>query len=164
LGEGFLLAIHKELGDTVPPWNKIGGSRIGGRQMCLSDFRQKMDLIAGIEAGKEIEDIEREQAAKGPDFQLLLNLDGSELSDLNAMATLREIANNATFYGHECFLHGARMSVVSLGISFSDALQMQVKHNSLAISRLDEMERDGYLNRRLCVPGLPPVTRPNNSC
>ena len=86
-------------------------------------------------------------------YELLLNLTGHELSGLNARATLREVAADAAFCGHETFLHLAREVVVDRQCPFEDALRVVLERWPGEGPRVAGMRADGYLNRCPAVPG-----------
>ena len=100
VAEGFMLNLHHQLGDKLPPWNEQHGSKRGHRLRSLVPLRDKIDMTVEIvRTGKSPEQIKREWAKRGPSYELLLNITGHELSDLNAKSTLRQIASDATVEG-----------------------------------------------------------------
>jgi len=155
LAEGMLLEIHEQLGDCLPKWNKIRGSRFGQQARSLFENSSQLKLVQKVEAGKSFEEAEKEIADEGMPFELLLNLDGSELSELNARSTLREIAENPTFCGHEILLHGVRIGVASQLLSFEQSVALQERNNPFAKDGFEEMRADGYWDKPLVIPGIP---------
>lgn len=153
VAEGMLIELFEQLDDRLPKWNKIRGAERGRQQRSFYSLSSRMKAIQGKLAGKSLEEIEEEINAETP-YELLLSLEGSELSQLNARATLREIADNATFCEHELLLHGIRMGIVSLNSSFEQALDTQLTFNEFAKGRVDQMKEDGYWERKVSIPGL----------
>ncbi len=156
VAEGMLIELFEQLGDRLPKWNKIRGSERGRKRHSFFSECNKLRSVQGLLAGKSFEEIDEEIAAEGPPYELLLNLEGSESSELNARATLREIANNATFCEHELLLHGIRMLMVSSRMSFEQSLKTQLAFNEFAKGRIDQMKADGYWDRKVTLPGLSP--------
>lgn len=154
IAEGMLIELFEQLGDRLPKWNKIGGSQRGRKKRSFYSEGDKLRAVQGIVAGKTFEQIEEEFAAEGPPYELLLNLEGSDLSELNARATLREIADNATICEHELLLHGVRMGIVSGHSSFEQSLKIQLAFNEFAEGRIDRMKADGYWDRKVTLPGF----------
>lgn len=154
IAEGMLIELFEQLGDRLPKWNKIRGSQRGRTRRSFYSHFDKMRGVQGLIAGKSWDEIEREIAAEGPPYELLLNLEGSELSELNARATLREIADSATFCEHELLLHGIRMLMVSGSLPFEQSLKHQLAFNEFAQGRINQMKADGYWDRTLTLPGI----------
>jgi hypothetical protein len=157
--EGFVLELHRRLGDRLPPWNKKHGSELGQRQRSLfpdGGVLRTMEQL--IRTGRMPDQGEGQGEDAGLPYDLLLNITGYELSDLNAKSTLRQLASDAVAEGHEEFLHGVRMFMVSRGMSFHDGLQVQLGRNPVARQRVEVLRADGYLRRTLAIPGL--VTGP----
>jgi hypothetical protein len=153
VAEGFLLELHRQLGDRLPPWNEQHGSKRGHHQRGLFPGKDKIDMAVEIvRTGKSPSQIESEWTKRGPSYDLLLNLTGYELSDLNAKSTLRQIASDPTVEGHEEFLHGVRMYMVARGASFKDGLEFQLNHNPYARTRVEAMRADGYMRRTPLIP------------
>jgi hypothetical protein len=149
--EGMLIELFEQLGDRLPSWNKIRGSERGQRRHSFYSRSNNLRILQGLVEGKSTESLDDEFAAEAPPYELLLNLEGSELSELNARATLTEIANNATFCEHELLLHGIRMLMVSTRLSFEYAVAHQLAFNEFAKGRIDHMKVDGYWDRRLTL-------------
>jgi len=120
------------------------------RRSFFSHF-DRLRAVQRLLVGKSIEEIKQENAAEGPPYELLLNLEGSELSELNARATLREIAENATVCEHELLLHGIRMLMVAGNGSFEQSLRIQLQVNEYASGRIDRMKADGYWERKVRI-------------
>lgn len=151
VAEGMLLDLHEKLGGRIPPWNKQHGVQRGRGRRSLSTVRDRIRTAeAFARTGKAPED-----HASEPPYELLLNLTGYELSDLNAKSSLREIAANTAICEHEEFLHGVRMLMVSRGCTFNDAVGLQRRFNEFARQQLEMMQADGYLGRVPVVPGIP---------
>ena len=153
LAEGMLIDMFERLGDRLPKWNKIRGSKRGRKRRSFFSAFNPLRAIPAILAGKSWKQIESEKATQGPPYELVLNLEGSELSDLNARATLREIADKATFCGHELLLHGIRMLIVSQRFPFDRALNSLAKLTQLDTARIAQMKADGYWCKKVTLPG-----------
>jgi hypothetical protein len=78
--EGMLIDLFEQIGDRLPRWNKIRGSERGrGRQSFYSGSND-LRFLQGLVEGKSTEELDDEFAAEAPPYELLLNLEGSELS------------------------------------------------------------------------------------
>lgn len=154
LAEGMLLELHEQLGNRLPAWNKIHGSQVGRKRRSLFEFTAHLKGVQGLLAGKSLEEIEKELKEEGTPFELLLNMEGSELSELNARSTLREMANNATVCEHELLLHGVRMLFATQMVSFEQAIAIQERQNPYAKPRFDRMKEDGYWDKKVALPGI----------
>ena len=155
LAEGFLLELHRQLGDRLPPWNKMHGSVRGRQRRSLSDHREQIrTVVEMVRTGKQPDQIIREMAEKGPPYELLLNLTGEEMSFLNANSTLRQIAKDNTVEGHEEFLHGVRIHMLLHGSTFADAIRFQLDQTPYYQSRVEAMTESGYLHQTPVVLGL----------
>jgi hypothetical protein len=126
VAEGGFIELFYRLSSRLPAWNKVHGSNRGRKRVT----------------NKLVETC-----------QLLSSLSGVALSELNARATLREIANNATYCEHELFLHGARMQVVSLGRSLDEAIADLVRMNADG-GRVEALAEDGYMSRTPRLQGV----------
>lgn len=154
LAEGMLLELHNQLGDRLPEWNKIHGSKHGRKRQSLYEFSAQIRTLQGLVAGKSFEHVLKELEEDGMPFELLLNMEGSELSELNARSTLREIADNATVCEHELLLHGVRITIASQLRSFEYAVAVQERDNPYAGPRFERMQGDGYWNKKVTLPGI----------
>ena len=154
LAEGMLLELHNQLGDRLPEWNKIHGSRHGRKLRSLFEFTTRIKMIEGLAAGKSFEEIEKELEDDGMPFELLLNIEGSELSELNARSTIREIAEDATVCEHELLLHGVRMLLATQFVSFEQAVAIQEHQNPYAEPQFSRMKKDGYWNKQVNLLGI----------
>lgn len=154
IAEGMLIELFEQFGDRLPKWNRVRSTQRGRQTRSFFSESDKLRTAQGLIAGKSFEQIEREVAAEGPPYELLLNLEGSELSELNARATLREIAESATICEHELLLHGVRMGMVSRHSSFEQSLKTQLAFNEFAKGRIDQMKTDGYWDRKVTPPGF----------
>ena len=146
-GENITLAEGMLIGDCLPKWNKVRGAQRGRKQHSFYPNSNNIKLIAGLLEGKTFEQVEEEIADKSPRNELRLNMRGSKLSELNARATLREIADNSTFCAYELLLHAVRMMMVSNDSSFEKALQFQLSQNHVDQHLVEQMKVDGYCNR-----------------
>lgn len=153
MAEGMLLELHNQLGDRLPSWNKIGGAQRGRRHLSFFEYFPHLKSMQGELSGKSEQEIEEELAAESP-YDLLLNVEGSALSELNARSTLREIANDPTACEHELLLHGVRMLYATRFVSFEQAIGIQEKQNSFAGPRFEEMKKDGYWNKKVNLLGV----------
>ena len=163
--EGFVLELHRRLGDRLPPWNKKHGSERGQRQRSLSpgaDVLRVMEEV--IRTGKMPDQFEGRGEETALPYDLLLNITGYELSDLNAKSTLRQLVSDVVAEGHEEFLHGVRMLMISRRITLTKGLQVQLQKNPFARDRVDAMRVDGYMRQTPVIPGMvagprqPPLT------
>ncbi|MBN9519473.1 hypothetical protein J0H58_13275 [bacterium] len=155
IAEGFLIELHRKLGDRLPTWNKIQGSELGRRQRSLSDHRER--IRAALETARSGRVGNPPGVPEHLPYELLLNLTGEELSYLNARSTLREIASDNTIEGHEEFLHAVRLDVLLNGSTVERAIERLVAHQPIHDWRAKAMTESGYLHR---TPPIPGISRP----
>lgn len=154
VAEGMLLELHRQLGDKLPIWNKIGGSIAGRKRRSLYEYTAHMRAIQGILAGKLFEDIEMELEEAGFPFELLLNLEGAELSVLNAHSTLREMSADPTTAYYETLLHGVRMLVATQLVPYETAMKLHERSCDTVQEYFDEMKAVGYLQKVVSLLGV----------
>lgn len=152
IAEGMLIGMFEQLADRLPKWNRIRGSKHGRNSKSLYSHYSRMRTIELLNAGITLDEIRRKLAEEGTPYDLVLNIEGSELSQLNARATLREIADNATICENELFLHGVRMLLISNGWTFEQAAAYQLYHNPFAKDRIEHLIDSGYLERKVTLP------------
>lgn len=155
LAEGLLLQLYHRLDGKLPKWNRIQGSKRAWNHLSLGGFQEPFLVMNEmLRTGRQADEIMAELTAKGPPYDLLFNLIGYELSELNARSTLREIARDATIEGQEELLHSARVQRVAFGIPIEKALKLISQYDSIAQQRIEAMAATGYLERQLMIPGL----------
>lgn len=113
LVEGRLLAGIKDYEGSLPPWNKVRGSR-RGLKGPFDGLGEVLDGLRGV----------------GGD-------------PLKSHATLRELATNIEFFGCEEWLHGVRSYMIIRGISWETALEEMPDPNGRreAIAKLHYLQR-----------------------
>lgn len=154
VAEGMLLELHRQLGDKLPKWNKVGGAVAGRKRRSLYSHAAQLSAIADEMQGKSPQEIDQEIEAKGPPFELLLNLEGSELSVLNAHSTLREMSADPKTGYYEILLHGVRMLVVTQMVSYESALHIHRHLDDTVKQYFEEMTAQGYLEKQVVLPGF----------
>ncbi|MFD1040336.1 GIY-YIG nuclease family protein [Virgibacillus byunsanensis] len=91
--EGILIEAYNKMFNTIPPWNKIAGSKKGQLASTIGNY-----------------EIVKFFSSKDP-------------SPLLARYSIREISNNPTYERYELFLHTARQQMLTTGITFLDAIK-----------------------------------------
>ena len=119
----------------------------------MFEYTSQLKTVQGLLRGKSAQEIEKELEDETP-FELLLNFEGSELSELNARSTLREIAEDATICEHELLLHGVRMLFATRLVTFEQAIGIQERQNPEAKPRFEYMKAHGYWNKTVTLPGI----------
>lgn len=93
MAEGILIEAYKKMFNTIPPWNKISGSKRG-----------QMASVIG-------------------NYEIIEILTSKDPSPLLARYSIREISNNPTYERYEVFLHPARQQMLATGCTFSSAIK-----------------------------------------
>jgi hypothetical protein len=153
VGEGLLLELYRELGGLLPPWNKIHGSLRGRQSDSFWETHDRIQLATElIRTKRSPQDILREPRPESPPYELLLNLTGHEISPMNALSTLREVASDPVIEGYEETLHAVRLRMLLSECSFEQAMRYH-EDNNPDDGRLKAMREERYLQRKLRLPG-----------
>lgn len=99
--EGILIEAYKKMYGTIPPWNKISGSKQG-------------QLVSSI-----------------GNYEIMKIFTSEEPSPLLSRYSIREISNNPSYERYETFLHAARQNMLSTGCSYSRALEILKDYDML---------------------------------
>ena len=121
--EGQLIESYKQVRGTIPPWNKIGGD-VYSRKNASEDNYQY--VVRAFSSGT-------------PDNYLV------------SRSTIRELAENATYEWFETQLHGLRMLMLTIGMSFEQAISVQMKFNPYFKDQWDRIIESKYLDKKLYV-------------
>lgn len=70
---------------------------------------------------------------------------------LVSRATIRELAENPTYEWFEVQLHGLRMMMLSLGMSFEQAVALQMKFNPYFEDQWNRIVSSKYLDKNLII-------------
>jgi len=146
--EGMLIGLHDMLGDALPPWNKMHGSKEGRKSLGRGSLSRRLHAIQQMVAGQDLDEIEKKIEEEGPAYEHLDYLTGEMITPLHAHCSLREMASDPYIEGHEEFLHGARMLVVQKLTTLEKAFEIQKKMNPWAADRIRLIEKEGYLDRK----------------
>lgn len=121
--EGQLIEAYKLVVGDIPAWNKMGGNIDGRKAATEGNFYQIVKEFAM----------------------------GNTNNFLVSKSTLRELAENATYEWFEMQLHGLRSSMLTLGISFEEALKCQMEFNPFFKDNWNRIIKEKYLEKRLIV-------------
>ncbi|EFV75006.1 MULTISPECIES: hypothetical protein [Cytobacillus] len=91
--EGILIEAYRRYYGSIPPWNKVEGSKRG-----------------------------REMASDG-NYELVELFKTDDSSPLVSRFSLRQLSNEPLYEGIEIFLHGARQIMLSRGLPYGEALE-----------------------------------------
>lgn len=121
--EGQLIESYRLCTGDIPPWNKIGG------------------------------DVSSRQYASEGNYLYVVKAFSSGTTDnyLVSRSTLRELAENATYEWFEVQLHGLRMMMLTMRMSFEDAVKAQLMLNPYFEDQWKRILETKYLEKRLCV-------------
>lgn len=123
LVEGQLIESYKKYNGDVPPWNKIGGDIYSRKYASIGNYL--CVIIAFVNAT--------------PDNFLI------------SRSTIRELAENATYEWFETQLHGLRMMMLTMNMSFEDAVKIQLELNPYFKDQWNRIVESKYLDKELIV-------------
>lgn len=121
--EGQLIEAFKIAVGNIPAWNKIGGYINSRKSATKNNYLQ----------------IVREFSQ------------GDTKNPLVSRSSLRELAENPTYEWFEVQIHGLRMLMLNMGMSFNEALQCQLKFNPYFEENWNRIKETGYLNKKLNI-------------
>lgn len=99
--EGQLIEAYKMVVGDIPPWNKIGGDIQGRKAATEGNFLQIVKAFS----------------------------EGNTKNYLVSRSSLRELAENPTYEWFELQLHGLRMLMLNMRMSFDEAVKAQLLLN-----------------------------------
>ena len=121
--EGQLIESYKQYVGDVPPWNKIGGDAYSRKYASKNNYLYVISAFA----------------------------DGTPDNFLVSRSTIRELAENATYEWFETQLHGLRMMMLTMNMSFEDAVKIQLKLNPYFNDQWNRIVESKYLDKELIV-------------
>lgn len=121
--EGQLIESYKQVVGEIPPWNKIGGDVFSRRYASESNFLYVVRAFSS----------------------------GTADNYLVSRSTIRELAENAAYEWFEVQLHGLRMMMLTMRMSFEEAVSTQKKLNPYFEAEWDRIVSTEYLKKRLVV-------------
>lgn len=123
LAEGQLIEAYRIVKGDIPDWNKIGGNIHARKYATTGNYHQIVEAFT---------------------HQEMSNL-------LTSKSTIRELAENSTYEWFENQMHGLRMMMLTMGLSYAEALQIQLKYNPWFQGFLDSMIEERYDQKKLVV-------------
>ena len=121
--EGQLIESYKKVKGTIPQWNKIGGDIFSRKYASQDNFQYIIQAFSNV----------------------------MENNILVSKATIRELAENSIYEWFEIQLHGVRVLMISLHISFVEAIDIQINNNPLFKNEWQKIVDSKYL-KRLPIP------------
>lgn len=121
--EGQLIESYKLVVGDIPSWNKIGGDTFSRKYASKDNYLYIVQAFAKVRTSNY----------------------------LVAKSTIREIADNATYKWFEVQLHGLRMMMLSLRLSFDEAVDVQLKFNPYFESQWNRIIDEKYLEKKLII-------------
>lgn len=121
--EGQLIESYRRTVGDIPPWNKIGGDTFSRKYASENNY---LYVVRAFSSGT-------------PDNYLV------------SRSTIRELAENATYEWFETQLHGLRMMMLTLGMSFEEAVSVQMKFNPYFEEQWNRIINTKYLDKELIV-------------
>lgn len=121
--EGQLIESYKLVVGDIPPWNKIGGDTFSRKYASKDNYLYVVQAFANSTTDNY----------------------------LVAKSTIREIADNATYEWFEVQLHGLRMMMLSLRMTFDEARDIQLKFNPYFETQWNRIIEEKYLEKKLNV-------------
>lgn len=155
--EGMLIGLHFRLGDKLPPWNKIQGSKEGFESLGRGTLSKRLIAVQRILAGEDIDEIENQNESEGPLFEHLDYLTYEHITPMHAHCTLREMAKNPTWTKYEELLHAVRMRGFIDMNNFNQNLDALSRMHAYYADTVQEMMKEKYLIRYPWhIPSLKP--------
>lgn len=121
--EGQLIESYKMTTGDFPPWNKIGGDVFSRKYASFNNYQLVVEAFA-----------------KGTPKNLLVS-----------RSSIRELAENATYTWFEEQLHGLRMMVLTMRMSFDEARETQKQLNPYFQDQWDRIIKSEYLDKELTI-------------
>jgi hypothetical protein len=123
VAEGQLIESYKISAGDLPPWNKIGGDVFSRKYASSNNFLLVVEAFS-----------------KGTPENLLVS-----------RSTIRELAENATYTWYENQLHGLRMMMLTMRMSFSEAIKTQQATNPFFQNQWDRIIESKYFKKKLLL-------------
>ncbi len=121
--EGQLIESYRRVVGDIPPWNKIGGD-VSSRR-----YASENNYLLVVQAFSQ----------------------GTTDNYLISRSTIRELADNATYEWFETQLHGLRMMMLTMRMTFEDAVYWQHKFNPYFEDQWNRIIDTHYLEKKLIV-------------
>lgn len=121
--EGQLIESYRNVVGEIPSWNKIGGDKFSRK------YASENNYLYVIKAFSE----------------------GTGNNYLVSKSTIRELAENATFEWFETQLHGLRMMMLTLNMTFEEAVNVQLKLNPYFEDQWNRIVDSKYLEKELII-------------
>lgn len=121
--EGQLIESYKQIVGEIPSWNKIGGDKISRKYASENNFLYVVKAFSK----------------------------GTTNNYLVSKSTIRELAENATYEWFETQLHGLRMMMLTMNMSFEEAINVQLKLNPYFADQWKRIIDSKYLEKELIV-------------
>lgn len=121
--EGQLIESYKLVTGDIPPWNKIGGDVFSRRYASENNYLYVVRAFSS----------------------------GATDNFLLSRSTLRELAENATYEWFEVQLHGLRMMMLTMGMTFEGAVNIQLKMNPYFEAQWNRIVETKYLDKKLVL-------------
>lgn len=121
--EGQLIESYKLVTEDIPPWNKIGGDVFSRKYASENNY---LYVVKAFSSGT-------------PDNYLI------------SRSTLRELAENATYEWFEVQLHGLRMMMLTMGMTFDAAVKLQLKLNPYFEDQWKRIVETKYFDKELII-------------
>lgn len=121
LAEGQLIEACRIATGDIPKWNKMGGDVYARKFATVGNYLQIVKAFTTYDTG----------------------------NFLVSRSSLRELAENATYEWFEVQLHGLRMMMLTMGLSYQEALDFQLKFNPYFQSNIDRINDENYMEKKL---------------
>lgn len=121
--EGQLIESYRQVTGGFPPWNKIGGDKFSRK------YASENNYLYVVKAFSE----------------------GSVKNYLVSRSTIRELAESATFEWLETQLHGLRMMMLTMEMTFEESVNMQLKLNPYFADQWKRIIDSNYLEKELII-------------
>jgi len=121
--EGQLLEAYRLVKGNLPLWNKVGGDRDARKMSTVNNYLQ---IIRAFSVS-------------------------DENNFLVSKSTIRELAQNSKYEWFEVNLHALRTMMLTMGVSYQDALEFHLILTPSYRSMFDFIEKENYLMKRLII-------------
>lgn len=121
--EGQLIESYRRIRGDIPPWNKIGGDVDSRKYASVNNYLYVVKAFS----------------------------EGTMNNYLMSKSTIRELADNATYAWFESQLHGLRMMMLTVGMTFEQAVDWQMKLNPYFPDQWKRIIDTHYLEKQIII-------------
>jgi len=121
--EGQLIEAYKLATGDIPKWNKVGGDIRGQKSATKNNYYQIVQEFSQINTA----------------------------NFLVSKSSISELAENPTYEWFENYLHGIRMMMLTMGMTYDESVSFQMKFNPYFKENMDRIMNEKYFEKQLCI-------------